>query len=105
MLSELHSLNLQLGSKQYNKNFVLHLIVVTQLSSGWQHNYSTKTRQADCANEQSMYSLMSMHYTKLRRLYSDEHPSLFNKTDEDKKFYEMDTRMDRSEPTSTWRTG
>ncbi len=31
-----------------------------QLSSGWQHNYSTKTRLVGWANEQSMYSLMSM---------------------------------------------
>jgi hypothetical protein len=49
MLSELHSLNLKLHSKQYNRNFVLHLIVVPQLSSGWQHNYTAKTRQAGCA--------------------------------------------------------
>jgi len=34
--------------------------VVPQLSSGWQHNYSAKTRQAGLANEQSMCSLMSM---------------------------------------------
>jgi len=61
MLSELHSLNLKLCSKQCNKKFVLHLIVVPQLSSGWQHNYSTKTRLADQANEQSMYFLMSMN--------------------------------------------
>jgi len=60
MLSELHSLNLKLCSKQYNKKFVLHLIVVPQLGGGRQHNYSTKTRQAAHANEQSMYSLMSM---------------------------------------------
>jgi hypothetical protein len=33
---------------------------VPQLSGGWQHNYSTKTRQAGCANEQSMYSLLSL---------------------------------------------
>jgi hypothetical protein len=38
----------------------LHLIVAPQLISGWQHNYSTKTRQVGQANEQSMYSLMSM---------------------------------------------
>ncbi len=55
MLSELHSLNLKLCSKQYNKKFVLHLIVAPQLGG-----FSTKTRQAGCANEQSMYSLMSM---------------------------------------------
>jgi hypothetical protein len=36
------------------------MIVAPQLSSGWQHNYSTKTRQVGWANEQSMYSLMSM---------------------------------------------
>jgi hypothetical protein len=34
--------------------------VSPQLSSGWQHNYSTETRQAGLANEQSMCSLMSM---------------------------------------------
>jgi hypothetical protein len=33
MLSELHNLNLKLCSKQYNKTFVLHLIVAPQLSS------------------------------------------------------------------------
>jgi hypothetical protein len=38
----------------------LHLIVAPQPCSGWRHNYSTKTRQAGRANEQSMYSLMSM---------------------------------------------
>ncbi len=43
MLSKLHSLNLKLCSKQYNKNFVLHLIVSPQLGNittqpkqGWQ---------------------------------------------------------------------
>jgi hypothetical protein len=41
MLSELHSLNLKFYSKQ-NKKIVLHLFVVPQLSSGWQHNYLTK---------------------------------------------------------------
>ncbi len=60
MLSELHSFNFKLYSKQYNKNFVLHLIVAPQQSSRWWHNYSTKPRQAGHANEQSMYSLMSM---------------------------------------------
>ncbi len=60
MLSELRSLNLKLCSEQQNKNFVLHLIVTPQQSSGWQHNYSTKTRQAGCTDEQSMYSLMSV---------------------------------------------
>jgi hypothetical protein len=60
MLSALHSLNLKLYSKLYNKNFVLHLIMAPQISRGWQHNYSTKTTQVGHANEQSMYSLMSM---------------------------------------------
>jgi hypothetical protein len=41
MLTELHCLNLKLCSKEYNKKFGLHLIVAPQLSSGWQHNYST----------------------------------------------------------------
>ncbi len=56
MLSEIHSLNLKLCSKQYNKKIVLHLIV----ASHWQHNYSTKTRQVGQANEHSMYSIMSI---------------------------------------------
>ncbi len=60
MLSELHSLYLKLCSKQYNKKFALHLIVAPQLGGGRRHNYSTKTRQAGQANEQAMYSLMSM---------------------------------------------
>jgi hypothetical protein len=63
MLSELYSLNLKLCSKQYNKKIILHLIVAPQLSSGERHNYSTKTWQAGQANEQSMYSLMSMEST------------------------------------------
>ncbi len=61
MLSELQSLNLKLCSKQINKIAILHLIVAPRLSGDWQHNYSTKTRQAGYANEQSMYySVMSM---------------------------------------------
>jgi len=62
MLSELHSLNLKLCSKQYNKIVLLHLIGVPQLSGGGggQHNYLTKTRLAVWANEQSIYSMMSM---------------------------------------------
>jgi hypothetical protein len=34
--------------------------VVPQLSSGWQHNYSTKNKAGNHANKQSMYSLLSM---------------------------------------------
>ncbi len=60
MVSELHNLSSKLCSKQYNKNFVLHLIVVPQLGGGRWHNYLTKTRQVGQANEQSMYSLKSM---------------------------------------------
>ncbi len=70
MLSERHSLNLKLCFKQYNKMAgFLHLIVVPQLSSGWRHNHSAKTRHAGCANEQSMYSLMSMfsHQTSVEK--------------------------------------
>jgi hypothetical protein len=37
-------LNLKLCFKEYNKIFALHLILAPQLSSGRQHNYSTKTR-------------------------------------------------------------
>jgi hypothetical protein len=53
-------LNLKLWSKQHNKIDLLHLIVAPQLNGGWRHTYSIKIRQAGCANEQSMYSLMSM---------------------------------------------
>ncbi len=35
------------------------MILAPQLSGGWWHNYSTKTRQAGSANEQSMCCLMS----------------------------------------------
>ncbi len=58
-------MNLKLCCKQYDKINLWHLIVVPQLSRGWQHNYSTETRQAGCANEQSMYSLMSMDATDM----------------------------------------
>ncbi len=60
MLSELHSLNLKLCNKEYNKIVLLHLIVALQLSSGWRHNYSTKTRQVGRAHEQPMHSLKSI---------------------------------------------
>jgi hypothetical protein len=67
MLSKIYSLNLKLCSKQYNKNFLLHLIMVPQLGGGWWHNYSTKTRLAGHCNEQSMYSVMSVPLTLLTR--------------------------------------
>jgi hypothetical protein len=57
---ELHNFNLKLYNKQYHKNISFHLIMAPQLSGGWQHNYSTKTRQVGRANEQSIFSLMSM---------------------------------------------
>ena len=57
--TELHNLNLKLCIKQYNNIDLLHQIVAPQLSDGWKHNYSTKTRQVGHAYEQSFYSLMS----------------------------------------------
>jgi hypothetical protein len=57
----MHKLDLKLGSKQYYKTNLMHLIVVQQLSGGWWPNYSTKTRQAVCVNEHSIYSQLSMH--------------------------------------------
>jgi hypothetical protein len=48
----------------FNKIDLLQLIVAPHLSGGWQHNYSTKTRQAGRANEQPIYSLMSMLMTQ-----------------------------------------
>jgi len=42
--------------------FPLHLIVVPQLSSGWQHKYVIKARPGGCTNEQAMYSPLSMRY-------------------------------------------
>jgi hypothetical protein len=53
-------LALKLCNKKSYKIDLLCLIVAPQLSGGWQHNNSTKTRQAGCANEQSIYYEMSM---------------------------------------------
>ncbi len=58
----------------------MHLIVAPQLSGGYQHNYPTKTVQAGHANEQSIYSLMSIARTismfvvcsKLARLFREK---------------------------------
>ncbi len=61
--SELNKLYLKLCCKNYYKINLLHQIVVPQVSGGWQHNYSTKTRQAGYANEQSIYSKLSMTKT------------------------------------------
>ncbi len=60
-------MNLKLCSKQYNRIDILHWIVVPQLSGGWQHKYSIKTRQAGWANKQSMYSLTAMFKNKAIR--------------------------------------
>ncbi len=66
----------KLYSKQYNKKFVLHLILSPQLSNGRWHNYSTKTSQAGQADEQPMYSLISMDLSQFwllcmtRRLFT-----------------------------------
>jgi hypothetical protein len=49
---------------------------VPQLSSSWQHNYSIKASQAGWANEQSMYSLMSMALVN-GRVHVKKHKQLF----------------------------
>ncbi len=53
-----------LGMSEYHLMHILinhlHLIAVPQLSGSWQHNYTTKVRQAGHADEQSIYSHMSM---------------------------------------------
>jgi len=73
---------LKLCSKQYNKKVVLHLIVAPQQSIGWQLNYSTKTRPAGRANQQSMHYLMSMehdHSTSFSYIYNEEPMSFLTK--------------------------
>ncbi len=62
--SDLCNFNLKLGSKLYEKIGLTHMIVAPQISGGRQHNYSNKARQAGHANEQSIYSLMSLDLTK-----------------------------------------
>jgi hypothetical protein len=47
-----------------------------QQRSGWQINYSTKTRLAVCDNEQSMYYLMSMAIT------NDDFPVIYASVDD-----------------------
>jgi hypothetical protein len=42
-------------------------MVAQQLSSGWQHNYSTKTRSAGCAKEESLHSFMPMVIAKAKK--------------------------------------
>jgi hypothetical protein len=64
MLFELHNFNLKLRSKRKFKIDLFYLIVVPQLSGGWQYNLSTKTRHVGHANEQSMYSMLSMSLTQ-----------------------------------------
>jgi len=58
MLSKLHSLNLK-------------------LCSGRQHNYSMKTRQVGHANEQFMYSLMSVCYKTIFFITDENAGQLF----------------------------
>ncbi len=48
---------LKLCNKQYYKIDLKHKIAAPQLSGGWQHDYSAKTRQAFHANEQSIHYL------------------------------------------------
>ncbi len=56
---------------------VFHLIVVPQLSSGWEHNYSTKTRQVGCINEQSMSLLcLRAHSLAMKKMKFSEYKSL-----------------------------
>jgi hypothetical protein len=52
--------------------------VAPQLSGDWQHSYTTKTRQAGLANEQSINSLVSMDSTQNKILD-------WQKTSQDKK--------------------
>jgi hypothetical protein len=54
-------------TKWHNKVDLLPPIVVPQSRGGWQHNYTTKLRQggSGCANELSIYSLMSMVLSNL----------------------------------------
>ncbi len=42
---------------------LLQQIVVPQLSCGWQHNHPTKTRQAGCADVQSIHFMLSVYRT------------------------------------------
>jgi hypothetical protein len=46
ILPKLHNSNFKLCCKQYNKTDLSHLVVVSQLSGGWRHNYSIKIKQA-----------------------------------------------------------
>ncbi len=43
-----------------NFSFYNFFQIFRQLRGGWRHNYSTKTRQTGRANQQSMYSLVSI---------------------------------------------
>jgi hypothetical protein len=67
ILDTLWSSQFELCSKEYNRIDILHWIVAPQIRDGLQHNYSTKTRQVDHANEQPMYSLMSTELTHISR--------------------------------------
>jgi len=60
-LFKLQNFNLKSCSKQNYQIDLLPLIVVPQLSNGWWHDYSTKTRPVGHANEQSIYCLMSIN--------------------------------------------
>jgi hypothetical protein len=59
MLSEFRSLNLKLCSKQYNKNFLLHLIVAPQLS-----NITTQPKQSWSAAPMSSLCIMKSVYNR-----------------------------------------
>ena len=61
----------------------MHQIVAPQLSCGWQHNYSTKTRQVGRANEQSnIFSYVNdltilISWTNLSSLFTSKTPRFF----------------------------
>ncbi len=73
MLSELHSLNLKLCIKQYNKKFVLYLIVVPQLSSGRQANQG---KQAGPMSSLCILLCLWLSVNMLRIVVSPIHLSL-----------------------------
>ncbi len=60
ILSKLYNFNLKFHRKQDYKIDYLSHIVVLQPNGGWQHNYSTKTKQSSCTIKRSIYSLFSM---------------------------------------------
>ncbi len=54
LLNLSHPPHFWLGSTQYYEIILLHQIVMPQVGNGWYHDYSMKTWQVGCANEQSI---------------------------------------------------